>query len=456
MTAPDPQELQSELDRLVNELDVPGAMAGVLLDGKEARAYTGVTSVTNPLAVDEETLFQFGSTGKTFTATALVVLQEQGRVDLSAPVRTYVPELVLQDESVAEQVTVLQLLNHTAGWEGDGRENDDVSDTALAQFVAGMAKLQQVTPLGATVSYNNASLSLAGRVVEKVTGQTFEDALRTLVLDPLGLDDTLFIVRDMDAIMRRRFSVGHAVIDGKQKVSGPWALPRSGTPAGGMASTLADQLAWARFHLSKGAPVLSAAALRQMQEPTAEMKGSALGDAVGMSWLLKDLGGTRLVSHGGTMIGQYSDFVLVPEHAFGVTSLSNSGPGGPQLNHLLTKWALERYCGIVERPPVPRQITRDELEQYAGSYETIAVNAEITHHEGLLLVQVSMKPGALGGEVDPRPQPPILLAMTEGDRYVVPEGAATGMTGYFSRSADGSIDGVHLGGRLATRVPASA
>src|SRR5205823_2492861 len=77
------------------------------------------TSVENPLPVEENTLFQFGSTGKTFTATAMMRLVEQGKVDLNEKVRTYVPELKLKDDDVAREVTVLQLFNHTAGWQGD-------------------------------------------------------------------------------------------------------------------------------------------------------------------------------------------------------------------------------------------------------------------------------------------------------------------------------------------------
>ena len=88
---------------------------GVFHDEQERYAYHGVTSVDNPLPVDASTLFQFGSTGKTFTSTAMLRLVEQGRVDLDAPVRRYVPELRLRDERAAETVTVLQLLNHTAG-----------------------------------------------------------------------------------------------------------------------------------------------------------------------------------------------------------------------------------------------------------------------------------------------------------------------------------------------------
>src|SRR6476619_5678219 len=97
-------ELREALDQMVAELGVPGEAVGVLHDGEEHCANAAVTSVGNPLPVDETTLFQFGSTGKTFTATALVRLAEQGKVDLDAPVRTYVPELQLKDEEVAKQV----------------------------------------------------------------------------------------------------------------------------------------------------------------------------------------------------------------------------------------------------------------------------------------------------------------------------------------------------------------
>src|SRR5881398_2227372 len=89
-------ELQEALSAFAEELEVPGAIAGVLIDGVEHRAHHGVTSVENPLPVDDTTLFQFGSTGKTFTATAMLRLVEQGKVDLDAPVRSYVPELKLR------------------------------------------------------------------------------------------------------------------------------------------------------------------------------------------------------------------------------------------------------------------------------------------------------------------------------------------------------------------------
>jgi len=92
---------------------MPGAAAGVLVDGREAYAFYGVTSTENPLPVDQDTLFLLASVSKTYTATAMMRLVAEGRVELGAPVRRYVPELRLSNERAAADITVLNLLNHT-------------------------------------------------------------------------------------------------------------------------------------------------------------------------------------------------------------------------------------------------------------------------------------------------------------------------------------------------------
>lgn len=455
----DQRTLQDVVSETAERLQVPGVAVGVYHRGAEHYAFHGVTSVENPLPVDEGTLFQFGSTGKTFTATAILRLVEAGRVDLDAPVRRYVPELRLADERVAADVTVLHLLNHTAGWAGDLFDSTGDGDDALARYVERMAKLGQETPLGSVVSYNNAALSLAGRVIEKVTGTTYEQAVRDLVLAPLGLDHSYFFPNE---IMTRRFVVGHIRHpDGTVTVARPWALPRSGNPAGGISSNAGDQVAWIRFHLGDGRTpdgkrLLSRELLARMREPTADMVGSALGDHVGISWLLRDVDGVRLVSHGGTTIGQHSDFVMVPERDFGITLLTNCGPNGPQFNEEVRRLALSEYAGVVERDPEPMLVGENELAPYVGTYATLAVVCRITAEGGRLLARTEIKPevlAELGEEAFAGEDPPIPLGLLpgDGDRFVVTDGPEKGMRGYFARGADG-VTGVHLGGRLATRV----
>ena len=116
--------------------DIPGVAVGVWADGREAFACQGVTSIDNPLPVDPGTLFVLGSVSKSFTATALMRLVASGQVELDAPVRRYVPELVLADEQVAAEITVRNLLNHTAGLDWRIVTDTGDGDDALAGYVA--------------------------------------------------------------------------------------------------------------------------------------------------------------------------------------------------------------------------------------------------------------------------------------------------------------------------------
>ncbi len=171
--------LRDVVSTLAEKLQIPGVAVGLLYEGREEHAFHGVTSIENPLPVDERTLFLCGSTTKTFTATAVMRLVEQGLVDLAAPVRTYLPGFRVEDEEAANSVTVLQLLNHTAGWDGDFFKNTGEGDDALERYAAAMAGLRQLARPGEAVSYNNASFAVAGRLVETVTGKPYEVAVRT-------------------------------------------------------------------------------------------------------------------------------------------------------------------------------------------------------------------------------------------------------------------------------------
>ncbi len=452
--------LHEMLQRHAARTGTPGVAVGVYLDGAEFYAYHGVTSVQNPLPVDADTLFQFGSTGKTFTATAVMRLVEAGKVDLAATVRTYIPEFAVADEKTSANVTVLNLLNHTAGWSGDFMgSSKELGDDALAKYVAAMATLPQEFPLGSGVSYNNASLSVAGRVIEKVTGKRFEDAMVELLFAPLGLEHSFFFADD---VMTRRFVVGHNPGPDKTfTIARPWALPRSGAPAGGITANAGDQVAWIRFHLGDGtAPdgsrLLSPEGLAQMTTPTAVMSGAALGDAVGISWMLRDADGVQVVTHGGSTLGQQSAFQMVPEKKFGIAVMTNGGSAGSDLNHGLVRDAMAHFAGIVEVDPEPHARDAATLSDFVGDYDTISMALQVRKSDGGLLVAATAKPAfleAIGASAEDFAAPPTPVGMigAEGDKFVVTEGAGKGMKGYFARNDAGEVSGIHMGGRLAAR-----
>jgi CubicO group peptidase (beta-lactamase class C family) len=437
----------------MGRLHVPGVAVGVLHEGREHVAGFGVTNVEHPLPVDGDTLFQIGSTTKTVTATAALRLVEGGQLDLDAPVRTYLPELRLAEEGVAARVTPRHLFSHTAGWLGDYFDDLGNGDDALARIVDTMAELPQLTPLGAVWSYNNAGFYLAGRVIEVVAGKSYEDAVEELVLDPLGMTSSFFFPAD---VMTHRFAAGHIVReDDRPEVARPWPLPRAANPAGGLASTARDQLRYARFHLGDGtAPdgtrLLSPESMAEMQAPA--VPAGSMAGAVGITWMVKDVGGTRLVRHGGATKGQLSAFVMAPGRGFAITVLTNANRGG-ELHTEVVKWALEHYLGVVEPAPEPLALSAAELAPYAGRYSAALSDAELSVRDGALTLQVIPKGGFPTRDSPPSgpTPPPVRLALLDGDGVVALDPPLKDSRGEFLRGPDGAIAWFRFGGRIAAR-----
>ena len=449
--------LAETVAEIATRLKVPGVAVGVYLGGEEDYVFHGVTSIENPLEVNENTLFQIGSTSKTYTATALAILAEQGRVDLQERVRTYIPELKLKDEAVAAEVRVINLLNHTGGWAGDIFEDTGNGDDALAVYVAKLVEVDQLAPLGTVASYNNAAFSIAGRVIEKVTGKTFEAAIRELVFEPLGLEQSFYYD---GTIVTRRTAVGHKETDGAVSVARNWPVPRSANPAGGVISTIGDQVKYARFHLGDGTgkdgrAVLPASTLELMRTPTFALNGGALGDHVGISWLLRTVDGVRFAAHGGATNGQMAAFDTSPERDFAVAVLTNANAGA-LLHRELVEWIHEQYLGITRPADEPVEASAEELTALAGEYNAGTAILSITvDGDHLVLKQRPTEEGirqmrAFLGE-DPPETPAFSAKLITGDRFVVLEGPAKGLKGTILR-ADGDVTGVVVGGRAAYRT----
>lgn len=294
----------------MQEYGIPGVALGLLHQGTGYIRGYGVTNVDSPQQVGGDTLFRIASTTKTFTGTAAMRLVDQGKLDLDATVKTYLPDFATCDPSVAPQVTLRQLLNHSPGWLGEYYEDTGSGDDALAKYVAGMAQHPQLTPLGKVFAYNNAAITLAGRVIEVASGSTYEEAMRELVLDPLGLSHTRF--SSNEEIPDANVAEPHDIDDGVPVVdTSLWAVPRSIHPTGGLISSVRDQLAYAAFHLGGGTAqdgtrVLtneSLVAMRSNPGPGGTLNVEL--DGMGVTWMVRPSAeGARIVQHGGVLAGQ--------------------------------------------------------------------------------------------------------------------------------------------------------
>jgi CubicO group peptidase (beta-lactamase class C family) len=442
-----------------HKFKIPGVAVGVWADGQEISACHGVTSVENPLPIHQDTLFLVASITKTLTATTLMRLVAAGKVELDAPVRRYVPEFRLKDQQAADNITVLHLLNHTAGLDWRVSASTGEGDDALARTVAKMAEMDLIALPGTRPSYSQAGYDLLGRIIEKVTGQTFEQAVTSLVFEPLGLSHSFFT---RDDIMTRRFVVGHNPgEDGTLAIARPWRHARGENPGGGLATSVTDLLRFARFHLgdgraASGEQVLPSNILHQMQEPTAKLQASNLGDAIGLGWFLRDVGGVRTIGHGGSANGQFAELLLVPERNFAVMSLSNASPGGIPFNQAVLSFALEHYLGLVDRDPEPIPFDAARATELAGTYANAMMTFTVDTVGDRLRLALRIKPEIRqASEKAPPPDPePADFGLLAGssDEYIITSGEFKGQRGFFTRDENGAVVGVDLAGRSFSRV----
>ncbi|MBL8134608.1 MAG: serine hydrolase [Anaerolineae bacterium] len=448
---------QSSFDKIVEivrgamtQHHVPGVALGVVADGQTYSTGLGITSVDNPLEVTDATLFQIGSVSKTYTATAIMRLVEMGKLDLDAPVRRYLPDFRVADESVAAMVTVRHLITHSAGWEGDIFTDTGANDDALKLYVEQLAGAEQLAPLDTLFSYNNAAFAVAGRLIEIVTGKPYETAMQALIFAPMGLERSFFFARDL---LTFRFVSGHVVIEDQPKVQRPWSIPRASNPAGGIVCHVKDLLRYARFHMGdgtaeEGSRLLSPESVQMMQTmqfPANEEEGD-----IGLSWMIRRLGEVKTIQHGGATLGQSCLLILAPAHKFAVAILTNCDHGG-QVTAEGTKAALKEFLNAEDPIPAVIEATEEQLKGYLGKYERPSMALDVTLADGSLFLQIIPKVD-LGQEEKPPLPPPIRLAMCSEDQFLVAEGVYKNLRVEFIRQQDGKLGWLRIGARINRRV----
>jgi len=444
------EQLSSFVEEQIAQKGVPGAAIGILYQDQTYTAGFGVTNIDHPVPVTDKTLFQVGSISKTFTCLAVMRLVEQGKLDLQASVRSYLPEFTVADETASEQTTLWHLLTHMSGWVGDFFEDTGAGDDAMAVYVHAMAGLEQLAPIGTVWSYNNAGFSVAGRVIEQVTGQRYENAMRKLVFEPLGLTRCFYGPGD---VITYRFAVGHGGGRGEAKVLRPWPLPRAVYPAGGIVCDVHQLLRYARFQMGDGTVaeetgqgrtvVVKPETLAEMHTPQASRWGEK--EQIGLSWFIDEIDGTRQLSHGGGTTGQISLLVLFPPHQLAMVILTNASEGGG-VTGAMRRWVLEHYLGLTDPEPKPIEASEEELAAYAGFYTRPFTDIELGMLNGRLIGQAIYKGGFPSQDQPlPPPPPPVSLALCEKDRLLITAGPGKGGRADVICKPDGTIGWLRIG-----------
>ena len=371
-------------------------------------------------------------------------LVERGALDLHAPVRDYLPGFRVRDEDATARVTASHLLTHRAGWTGDVFTDTGAGDDAAARYVAGMASFEQLAPLGRHFSYNNASFCVAGRIIEALTGATYEAAIDELIFQPLGMMRSFFFPHE---VMLHRFAVGHQVVDGAPKVLSPWAIPRGMNAAGGISCHIGDLLRYGAYHLGDGSPLLrpeSLAAMQKRQTPSLPYMGHC-----GLAWMISGVAGATRLWHTGGTNGQNAVLTLVPEHQLALGMMTN-GDKGSALHNRFNKAILREFCGIELPEPQAIESTADELAQYVGVYQGTMREIHLRLDEGRLLADIRYH-GDFPSDMESTEMAPAEVARCGDDQLLILAGAHKDTRADFIRGAKNEIRYLRFGSRLHPR-----
>lgn len=448
------QEIADQLSHAMDRCRVPGAALGVLHGKDELRVARGVTNAEHPLDVDDRTLFQIASNSKTFTATLVMALSAEGRVELDAPVRRYLPEFRLPDEARSNEVTVRHLLTHLVGWDGDALFVRPPRDESLAGIFEPMAKARQLVPPGSHWTYSNAGFSVAGRLVEEVTGFSYAEVLRERILEPLEMRHIFSLA---DEVVTHRVAAPHLTLPGVEPIvlrgggwQPYWEIKLHDAPAGGLISCVDDLLRWLRFQLGAlevERPPLTRSALTQMHQAQIEPWNPESGHAIG--WAIWYANGLEILNHGGLTAGYCSYTFFAPALELAAVILTNSASGS-RLHRELSRWLVGRISGTSAPTPEPDP-DPPPLAPYVGAYSGAFGVRRVREIEGEL--EITTEPhSTVDGSWQPPADSPLRCAFYGPDLAVVTEPEAMrGIALEFGRTHD-AISWLRFGGRIHTRI----
>jgi len=466
--------IDAYMAKMLDTYEVPGAaIALVLPDGSTYTRGYGVRDLATKTPVTADTQFAIASVTKSFTSLGMLLLVDEGKVDLDAPVTTYLPEFQLADPAMTPKVTVRHLLTHTTGME----RNDAATfrpGITRDEIVALAAETPLVAAPGEVFVYSNVNTIAAARIIELVSGQSWEAFTRERVLEPLGLDH---VTLDTAALQQQP---DYALPHDRDLLAGmmPTQLfePGAEAPAGGINASANEMLRYLQFQLGDGsmggAPLLSAAALVEMHRPAIALSdqfaqiAAAQGvpaperltsdDQYGMYWFNERLGGHRIVKHDGQVLGFSASMSFAPEANVGVVLLTNANYALGFVETVRLR-ILEELLAVEPRHDtyavVEKQMTvlgmdqvsmkqpseavhaftpdSTQLVALAGSYTTLANNRPLTvsvvDERGLLLE---------GGSILGYDLPQIELLPIAPDTFLVNTAPFRGLTMQFNADAD--------------------
>ena len=331
---------------------VPGLSLAIVRNDSViyVKAY-GVKEVGKPDKVDENTLFEIGSTTKTFTSTLVGIMQTDGKLRFDDKISAYLPDFRMYDPYASAEVTIRDALSHRTGL-ARGELMWMASGLSRAEVIHRLRFQPPATSFRSAYAYNNPMVMVAGEVAAKAGGSTWEDLIQQRILTPLGMTRSMAVVKDFSRISNvatphamspsASYAVEHEILDNI-------------APAGSINSTARDMAQYLRFQMGDGTfngkRIISTAALREIHTPQMLMGGGGRGgdgvprlNAYGLGFFVGDLRDHVYWNHGGNTVGMTTAMGMLPTEKIGVIVLSNLDHTG--VPGAVARWVLERHLKV--------------------------------------------------------------------------------------------------------------
>jgi len=375
-------QIDTLVERSMRAFDVPGIAVAIIKDGKviHSKGY-GVRSLNTRQKVDENTLFGIASNSKAFTAAALGILVDEGKLKWDDKVRDYIAEFKLYNPYVTEEFTIRDLLTHRSGMglgAGDLMFFPDSSDFTLKDILYNLRFLKPVSGFRTKYDYDNNLYIVAGEVVARVSGKSWDDFVEERILKPLEMTHSAC---SFDRLKDKTNVIdGHASVEGKVQVIARSTL-KVGHSAGGINSCISDLSKWVLLQLSHGKygdnlgkKLFSDDVHEEMWAPQTIIPVRNPGpynthfSAYGLGFGVSDVKGYKQLSHTGGLEGMVTQITMIPELSLGIIVLTNQQEGGAFTS--ITNQIKDSYFGITGT---------DRVTQYSnGRKQSLAAANKIT------------------------------------------------------------------------------
>ena len=343
-------DLEQDVTRTMKAFDVPGIAIAVVKDGKviAARGF-GVRKLGEPAKVDGQTLFEIASNSKAFTAAALAMLVDEGKLKWDDPVVKHLPDFQMYDPYVTREMTVRDLLTHRSGL---GLGAGDLlwwptTNFSTDEIIERLRYVKPATSFRSAYAYDNLLYIVAGKIIAQKSGKSWGDTVRERILKPVGMNTTTTSLAENEG--NPNVSNAHSKIN--DKIAAVKSMPvNNAVGAVGINTNAEDIAKWMKVLLdggrvegAKGADgkelrLWSETQSREMWTAQTPMKVSvpkpplaatkANFAAYGLGFQLRDYKGQLVAMHGGALQGFYSRVLLVPESKLGIAILTNAESGG--------------------------------------------------------------------------------------------------------------------------------